>query len=708
METITFSDSTNRFEFSDDIYTANTISVDGAATFGSTVSLNGVTYTFPGADGSNGYVLTTNAAGTLTWSSKTEGSVTQSEGDSRYVEIAGDTMTGALKVQANISGSTLNVDGAADINGSLDVQGTSTLGGATTISSTLDTTGNITTDANLTINEDNGAANAVLTFGNDAGAENITFSDSTNRFEFSDDLYTASTITVDGAATLGSTLTIGGVAYTFPTSDGSASGKVLKTNSAGQLSWSADIDTNTNAQTICAINQYLDGNGDCADVIEEAEMDSIGELETQVGSVNIIVSTEIDAESELEALLSDVSDVYTNNDGDLLSQSGIDSRYVEIGGDTMTGALKVQANLSGSTLNVDGAADINGSLDVQGTSTLGGAVTASSTIDAVGNITTDGTLQVNDDNTGNAQLIFGNDAGDETITFNDTSNEFDISDDVNVTGTFDTTGNITTDANLTINEDNGGVNAVLTFGNDAGAETITFSDSTNRFEFSDDIYTANTLTVDGAATFGSTVAIGGVTYTYPTSDGSASGKVLATDGSGQLSWTDAAGANGSGNTIFLSPGYPHAVYFASGSSAIGQLYASGGNLSNLENNYTWTSSKSGIQDYWVSTRVKIPHNFSSWAPTPIQFRYRTGTATASQNHVTVKFFDTTGTEIALTGGGGLTSTSWATANITGPQGSGTYTADSYITIMVKLASTSTASAQANAGSMNLNWRTTTP
>ena len=451
----------------------------------------------------------------------------------------------------------------------------------------------VNTEAFQVIDDGDGSTNIELRFG-DSANEILRWDVTNSRFQFTDDIHVegnitgSGTLTVDGAATLGSTLNIGGVTYTFPGADGTSSGKVLATNSSGQLSWtSKTTDTDTT---------YDAGQG-----------------------------------------LTLTSTTFSVNS-------------------TLTGTLVDFATVSGGILHARDQLRSSGTLLVDGAATIGGT----STLQAV------------------------------TAT------------------TIDTTGNITTDANLTINEDNGGANAVLTFGNDAGVETITFSDSNNRFEVSDDIYTADTLTVDGAATLGSTLNIGGVTYTFPGADGSASGKVLATDGSGQLSWTDAASSVSSGNTIFLSPGYPFAVYFASGSSAIGQLYASGGNLTNLENNYTWTSTKSGIQDYWISTRVKIPHDFSTWAATPIQFRYKTGTSTASQNHVTVKFFDTAGTEIALTGGGGLTSTTWATAGITGPQGTGTYTPDSYITVMVKLASSSTASAQANAGYINLNWRTVTP
>jgi cytoskeletal protein CcmA (bactofilin family) len=621
-ETITFANTADRFEFSEDVrVTGNTsvsgnvtasgnLAIDGtalisgAATFGSTVSLNGVTYTFPYSDGTaSGKVLKTDGAGNLVWTDDTDTSnadqnlfetfaisgqnnvvadsttdtLTLAEGsnitittndstdtitiastDNNTTYTAGQgiglngttfslnsTITGSLANFTTVSGAIVHARDLLRSSGGLLVGGASTLQAVT--ATTVDTTGNITTDANLTINEDSGAADAVLTFGNASGDKAITFSNGNQRFEFADDIYTAQTLTVDSGVTFGSTMTIGGVTYTFPTSDGSSSGKVLKTDSSGQLAWSDDIDTNTQ-------NTYEAGEG---------------------------------------------------------------------------------IQLAGSVFSLTDA--ISGS-------------------------------------------------------------------------TLDTTGNITTDANLTINEDNGGADAVLTFGNDAGAETITFSDTTNRFEISDDVYatgvvraagglSGSSLTVDGGS-----VTINGVAYSFTNSDGNEN-EVLTTDGAGNLTWSGLQ--SGSGNTVFLQPEYPHAIYFASGSTAnVGQLYGSGGTA--MENNYTWTSSKAAIQDYWISTKVKIPHNFSGWSPTPIQFRYKTGTAVAAQNHVSVKFLDTAGTEVDLTGGGGLASTSWSTANVTGPESTGTYTADSYITVMVKLAATSTSQAQANAGYINLNWITTTP
>ncbi|MDD4287314.1 MAG: hypothetical protein PHO20_01495 [Candidatus Peribacteraceae bacterium] len=97
----------------------------------------------------------------------------------------------------------LYIQGNLTATGSLSVSGATVLDGATTIGNTLDTTGAITTDSDLTINHDNGAADAVLTFGNDAGAETLKFSDSTNQFEFSDDVKLTGDLTVTGGVQMG-------------------------------------------------------------------------------------------------------------------------------------------------------------------------------------------------------------------------------------------------------------------------------------------------------------------------------------------------------------------------------------------------------------------------------------------------------------------------------------------------------------------------
>ncbi|KKW38110.1 MAG: Filamentous hemagglutinin, partial [Candidatus Peribacteria bacterium GW2011_GWC2_54_8] len=171
--------------------------LNGTVTFGSTLTLNGVTYTFPTSDGSSsGKILATDGAGNLSWTDAADpNAITQATADARYVMVQGDTMTGGLLI--NLGGSA-----SASIDSSLALEVVGTMSGRIL------------------------HAQDLLTSSGGLIAEGAT--------------------TLNGTVTFGSTVTLNGVTYTFPTSDGSASGKVLKTNSAGQLSWSADIDTDTN------------------------------------------------------------------------------------------------------------------------------------------------------------------------------------------------------------------------------------------------------------------------------------------------------------------------------------------------------------------------------------------------------------------------------------------------------------------------------
>ncbi|TSC57817.1 MAG: hypothetical protein Greene041662_878, partial [Candidatus Peregrinibacteria bacterium Greene0416_62] len=82
-------------------------------------------------------------------------------------------------------------------------------------------------------------------------------------------------------------------------------------------------------------------------------------------------------------------------------------------------------------------------------------------------------------------------------------------DEMRSSGTLVVHSTIKTRSDLTINSENGASDAVLTFGNDTLAETLTFSRGNGRFEFSDDVYVGSSLEVDGNAQFdGSTLTFG--------------------------------------------------------------------------------------------------------------------------------------------------------------------------------------------------------
>ncbi len=343
----------------------------------------------------------------------------------------------------------------------------------------------------------------------------------------------------------------------------------------------------------------------------------------------------------------------------------------------ITDDLSVLGTLSGSALRIDGNADVWGNLTASGTLTVEGAATFGGTVNATGNVTTQGRFS-------GASLR--------------------VSGPGEIHGALSASGSVRTDGDLTINDDRTtGADATLTFGNETANQTLKFIHTSQRFEFSKDLkvngnISGSTLTIDGDVT------LRNVTYSFPASQGGAN-TFLKNDGDGNLSWATTSVGNGSGGIISMHPEFPNAVYFQSGSALVGQLTLAF-DSSNKQNHYRWTSSKTDIQDYWIAVRVRVPDNFSSWDPVkPIELRYRTGNASNTVNHVTMRMLDTSDTEVALTGGGALANTSWTTASITGPAG-GTFAAKGYFTVLIKVATTSSGSA--DVGFLNLNWETTTP
>lgn len=108
-------------------------------------------------------------------------------------------------------------------------------------------------------------------------------------------------------------------------------------------------------------------------------------------------------------------------------------------------------------------------------------------LDSEGSITTNTNIAINNNNSAaDAVLTFGNDAGAESIQFNDAIEAFIVSDGL-------VADDLAALNNLFVNVDNTAADAILTFGNDLGTETLRFSDANNRFEFSDDLNVQGTL-----------------------------------------------------------------------------------------------------------------------------------------------------------------------------------------------------------------------
>ncbi len=194
----------------------------------------------------------------------------------------------------------------------------------------------------------------------------------------------------------------------------------------------------------------------------------------------------------------------------------------------------------------------------------------------------------------------------------------------------------------------------------------------------DRLSSSGTLKVTGAALFGSTLNLGGVTYTFPTSDGAASGKILKTNGAGGLVWGNAG--RSSGAIMGLRPAYPNVAYFGSGANAVGTLalrYSSGGEVTN---HYRWQTTRTSNQHQWISTQIRLPDTFSSWeASKPLELRYRT-----NSGYVTAYMLDTNDAPVTLSGNTNLRNASWTTATITGPNTSGTWTAGDTFSVLLRL------------------------
>lgn len=238
-----FNVTTNLFEFDAGVEVAGTASgrtihaQDLLTTSGSlvveegeVVSFNGVQYLFPGSDGTDGFVLTTDSNGNLSWTNKTAGSLTTSSADNRYLKLSGGTVTGAVLIDVGDG----NEANTPDSGLSFEVVGT--LSG-----SKLSATDALSSSGSLDVDGDS---------------------------------------FLDGEVTFGSGIIINGVTYRFPFGDGSASGKVLATDGNGNLSWTDSSDNQSLFETFAVSGQ--------SDVVADSATDTL----TFAAGSNVTITTD--------------------------------------------------------------------------------------------------------------------------------------------------------------------------------------------------------------------------------------------------------------------------------------------------------------------------------------------------------------------------------------------------------------------------------
>ena len=310
-----------------------------------------------------------------------------------------------------------------------------------------------------------------------------------------------------------------------------------------------------------------------------------------------------------------------------------------------------------------------------------------------------------------------------------------------------TSGSILTDGNITINRLNKAQDAVFTFGNDAGAETLMFNDTANLFEFSDDVKVTGDLTVTGTINGVSTADLAsdsthlkvgtgaGLTVTIAAGDYRINGTLVHYDGGSGI----AVAANAT-NYLYLSatgvlvtaigfptdksiislasvttsgdavtgiadrramssddreesrvaafhPAFDGASYQGDGSENIGRLYVS--DESGVSTNfYVWTSTRTSLQDYDVTLRSTVPSSFLRWQDAALQVNYKSDTGDSADNQLDISVYDTAGDVVTLSGSSlDLKSTDWTTTNIDFPAG-GTWTEEQDFRVVFHLSAKS--------------------
>jgi hypothetical protein len=532
----------------------------------------------------------------------------------------------------------------------------------------------VNTEAFQAIDDGDGASDIELRFG--TSGKELRWNVTDTQFEFDgslevhgtasgniihaqDTLTSSGGLVVEGAVRFNSTVTLNGVTYTFPFGDAASTGKILASDGAGNLSWTAAGATPNVFQTLSVAGQ--------SDVVSDAASDTL----TFAAGSNVTITTAAGTDT-ITIAATDTNTTYSAGEGISLAGT-VFSRNAALSGTS----LEVLGTASGRIVHAQDRLTSSGTLIVEGQVTL--ANTTSCT-----NLTTDSNGVLSCNNT-------------DYITEAELTTEAHLETQITDVSNFIVETEIDTQAELeSILTDATNLIDVGEINSESELEGL-LADVTNVLTNNDN---------SDSLTEGST----NLYFTDERTDDRIN--ALFKTGSGiSLSYDDTNNTFivnqdfSSGAQLSLSPEYAGAVYYGDGANNVGQMVLAY-DSTNKENYYKWTSTVSTLQDYNISIRVKIPDEFTHWdGATPIQFRYRTNAASADDNQMDITMLDTAGSAVSLTGGVNFANTSWTTATITGPESAGTYTPGSYVTIIIAMQARTTNTGEAHAGFLNLNWAT---
>ncbi|MDD4628858.1 MAG: hypothetical protein PHE68_05735 [Candidatus Peribacteraceae bacterium] len=379
--------------------------------------------------------------------------------------------------------------------------------------------------------------------------------------------------------------------------------------------------------------------------------------------------------------------------------------------------IEVQGTASGSVIHAEQQLRSSGSLVVEGATQLHGDVTISdgAGLTVSGSILSDGNLVINRLNAAqDALLTFGNDAGAETVKFNDTTDRFEFSDDVHAEGILTASGGLTVDGQTTLksNATVGGNLTVTGLINGVDITQITSSVDNSHLKVSSGAGLNVTVARGDYRLGGNVVQYAGGTVAVPDNATSyvyltLTGAVLSltgfptdrmyipvasvqTSGGAVTSITDRRifNSNDAQRTVTrtFEPMYEGSAFEGDGTENVGQLTVDHSG-STLRNFYQWTSTRGTLQDYDVILRAALPADFVRWGSVPVTLDYRSASSDVNFNQADVTVYDTAGATVTLTGSGAvdLADANWTTAtwNFAGTP---TWTAGGEVVIRIKLAS----------------------
>jgi hypothetical protein len=273
------------------------------------------------------------------------------------------------------------------------------------------------------------------------------------------------------------------------------------------------------------------------------------------------------------------------------------------------------------------------------------------------------TIDADDTATGSVVLRFGT-LLQKTLTYDKVNTRFTFNESVRVQGNLTVTGLIN---GVDIQNLSDTTATQLKVSSGAGL-TISIAGGGYRLNSTNTVYAGGTgIAVANNVTnyvfFGS----GGLTVRssgYPTDESYIPLAVVVTSGGSITSVTDnrVMQADDREEQIQTTyhPEYPDASYSADGSSNVGQLSVASDAVT-LKSSYTWTSTRTTLQDYDVVLRITLPTQFVRWKASPISFLYKSSSADTSVSKMDVTVYDTAGNTVTLSGTStNLANTSWTT------------------------------------------------